>query len=149
MRFSSGINHFLSIIISLFIIYSCSESNNFLELKIENAYAKKPPVGSNEVAAYMSITNATDESISINGIFCFGSKASFLHDQRINPESGMIYMNKIDNLIINPRETVPFKPGGKHVMIMGVDVDLEMKKIISCFLTSKKGKKFPVSYVIR
>ncbi len=118
-------------------------------MKIENAYAKKPPVGSNEVAAYMSITNATDESISINGIFCFGSKASFLHDQRINPESGMIYMNKIDNLIINPRETVPFKPGGKHVMIMGVDVDLEMKKIISCFLTSKKGKKFPVSYVIR
>ena len=46
-------------------------------MKIENAYAKKPPVGSNEVAAYMSITNATDESISINGIFCFGSKASF------------------------------------------------------------------------
>ena len=105
---------------TIFIIYSCSESNNFLELKIENAYAKKPPVGSNEVAAYMSITNATDESISINGIFCFGSKASFLHDQRINPESGMIYMNKIDNLIINPRETVPFKPGGKHVMIIGV-----------------------------
>ena len=149
MRFSSRINHFLSFIISLFIIYSCSESNNFLELNIENAYAKKPPEGNNEVAAYMSLTNATDESISVNGIFCFGSKASFLHDQRINPDSGMIYMNKINSLIINPRDTVHFKPGGKHVMIMGVYVDLEIKKVISCFLSSKKGKKFPVSYVIR
>ena len=79
----------------------------------------------------------------------FGSKASFLHDQRINPDSGMIYMNKINSLIINPRDTVHFKPGGKHVMIMGVYVDLEIKKVISCFLSSKKGKKFPVSYVIR
>ena len=149
MRFSFRINHFLSFIISLFIIYSCSERNNFLESKIENAYAKKPLEGSNEVAGYMSLTNLTDESISINGIFCIGSKDSYLHDQRINPENGMIYMNKLNNLIINPRDNVHFKPGGKHVMIMGVNVDIEIKKVISCFLSSKKGKEFPVSYVIR
>ena len=61
----------------------------------------------------------------------------------------MISMKKMDFLLITPGETVDFKPGGKHIMIVGLKLPLSLNDVISCSLRTRKGKNFPVFFKVR
>ena len=131
MRVSFCVSHFTFFIISLFFNYSCSDIGSYSDLTISDAYVKAPLVGSNTTAGYLSITNESNKDISINGISCDNSEASYFHDNQVVSE-GMITMQNIDKISINSGETVHFKPGSKHVMIDGLKMELYSNKEINC-----------------
>ena len=147
MRFKYEI-HFLVFIISLFF-FSCSKGENYNELEIENAYTKIPLIGKNAVSAYMSLTNLSNEDIPLNKISCSGSKKAFFHDIQLNPDTDMISMNQLNNLIISPGETKHFTPGNKHIMILGLTSSLGINDKIFCILGTEKGKSFPVFFTVK
>lgn len=103
----------------------------------------------NTFAAYMSLTNISNENISIIEISCSNTKKAFLHDMKMGSKNGMISMEKIDSLIIGPRETIHLKPRGKHVMIVGLSSNITLNDEISCLLGTRRGKNFPVSFKVR
>ena len=148
MIFNFKINHGLVLIISL-LFFSCSEDEKYPEFRIKNAYATVPLEGADTIAAYMSLTNLTNKNISLSKISCRGSEKSSLHDIQVDPDKGIISMNQLDILILNPRETIHLKPGGRHIMIMGLTDPFSFSDNVLCLLDIGSTKKFPISFTIR
>ena len=89
MKFKTGRAHFFVSIISLILINTCSETQNYMPIKVEGAYATKPLIGNNSVAAYMVLKNQTNQTLTIDKISCDNFLADF-HESKIDNHSKMV-----------------------------------------------------------
>ena len=142
-------NHFLLFIISLFFTYACSEPKNNLNLLISDAYAKTPLVEEQAIAAYFVLKNLTNKPLIITKISCEDYITASFHETKIKKESGMIVMNKLDILTINPRSKLELIPGGKHIMMMCPYLSNDLLKEINCDLLTFNGASHSISIPIR
>jgi copper(I)-binding protein len=67
-------------------------------------------------AAYMSLTNYTDQAISISRVASLQYESVQLHESTI--EDGVARMRAIQVLEIPSGETVALRRGGKHLMLV-------------------------------
>ena len=142
-------NHFLFFIISLFFTNACSEPKNNLNLLINDAYAKTPLVEGQAITVYLVLKNLTNKPLIITKISCEDYITASFHETKIKKESGMIVMNKLDSLTINPRSELEFKPGGKHIMMMGPNLSNDLLKEINCDLQTINGTTNSITFPIR
>ena len=142
-------SHFLFFIISLFFTNACSEPKNNLNLLINDAYAKIPLVEGQATAVYLVLKNLTNKPLIITKISCEDYITASFHETKIKKESGMIVMNKLDSLTINPRSELEFKPGGKHIMMMGPNLSNDLLKEINCDLQTINGTTNSITFPIR
>ena len=117
MEFKSRRNHFFASIISLLFFFSCSEPGRDTPIEVLDAYLKKPLKGALSSAAYMSLRNSSDYKIKIKGLTCNKLLAEF--HQTIIKDSGMMRMNKLNLLTVEPKSEITLEPGKEHVMLMG------------------------------
>jgi copper(I)-binding protein len=76
-----------------------------------------PPLpGTNMSAAYLSLTNNTDQTISISRVASLQYESVQLHESTI--EDGVARMRAIHALPIPAGETIVLRRGGKHLMLM-------------------------------
>ena len=117
MEFKPRRNHFLVSIISLLFFFSCSESGREAPLVVLDAYLKKPLEGALSSAAYMSLKNTSGNKIIIKKLTCNNLLAEF--HQTVIKDSGMISMNKLNLLTVEPKSEITLVPGKEHIMLMG------------------------------
>jgi len=146
MKFKTGRAHFFVSIISLILINTCSETQNYMPIKVEGAYATKPLIGINSVAAYMILRNQTKQTLTIDEISCDNFLADF-HESKIDNHSKMV-MKKLDKVVIKPNSEVNFQPSGKHIMIMSENFPNNLE-VINCQLSVGKEKKYPLVFIIK
>ena len=146
MKFKTGRAHFFVSIISLILINTCSETQNYMPIKVEGAYATKPLIGINSVAAYMILRNQTKQTLTIDEISCDNFLADF-HESKIDNHSKMV-MKKLDKVVIKPNSEVNFQPSGKHIMIMSENFPNNLE-VINCHLSLGKEKKYPLVFIIK
>ena len=146
MKFKTGRAHFFVSIISLILINTCSETQNYMPIKVEGAYATKPLIGINSVAAYMVLRNQTKQTLTIDEISCDNFLADF-HESKIDNHSKMV-MKKLDKVVIKPNSEVNFQPSGKHIMIMSENFPNNLE-VINCQLSVGKEKKYPLVFIIK
>ena len=146
MKFKTGRAHFVVSIISLILINACSETQNYMPIKVEGAYATKPLIGNNSVAAYMVLKNQTNQTLTIDEISCDNFLADF-HESKIDNHSKMV-MKKLDKVVIKPNSEVNFQPSGKHIMIMSENFPNNLE-VIDCQLSVGKEKKYPLVFIIK
>ena len=142
MNFISSFVHISIVIISLIYLSSCDKDSDEVNLKIEDSYFKKTHIESNTVAAYMTVTNMGSKEIILSGLDCLESEDAFMHDVIVKPETGMISMTVIDQLKILPKEMVRFLPGGKHIMIVGINTSED----ISCLIMDSFKRTFKIKF---
>jgi copper(I)-binding protein len=82
-------------------------------------------------AIYMVIHNASADADRLVGATAAVARTVELHETRI--EGGMAQMRKIDGIPVPAKGKVELKPGGLHVMLIGLKRDL------------KAGETFPVT----
>ena len=97
-----------------------------------------PPVAEN-TAGYFKLTNDTKEALTLIGAETQVAKKAELHDM-VN-DNGAMSMQHIPELTIKPGETVEFRPGGKHMMFMGLKQPLKENQMVSAALVYKSGAK--------
>ena len=146
MKFKTGRAHFFVSIISLILINTCSETQDYMPIKVEGAYATKPLIGINSVAAYMILRNQTKQTLTIDEISCDNFLADF-HESKIDNHSKMV-MKKLDKVVIKPNSEVNFQPSGKHIMIMSENFPNNLE-VINCQLSVGKEKKYPLVFIIK
>ena len=142
MNFISSFAHISIVIISLIYLSSCDKDSDEVNLKIEDSYFKKTHIESNTVAAYMTVTNMGSKEIILSGLDCLESEDAFIHDVIVKPETGMISMTVKDRLKILPKEMVSFLPGGKHIMIVGINTSED----ISCSIMDSFKRTFKIKF---
>lgn len=87
-------------------------------IEIKQAWARAlPPVVPNG-AAYLQLTNMTKKSDILESVTSDIAKHSMLHESYFDDEK--VAMRHIDKLTVASKQTVVFKPGGYHIMLMGL-----------------------------
>ncbi len=88
-------------------------------LRFEDARVRLPVPGSDKSVGYFTVTNTSDSVLVLTGASSPGVRAIEIHTMML--EGDMMRMRRLEDVTVAPGETVSFEPGGKHLMMFGVD----------------------------
>lgn len=104
------------------------------EIIIENATVYATAPGQPNAAAFMRIKNTGKNPVTLEKLHSDVAKKTELHEQI--QKDGMLRMQAVENFSIAPGEQQTLTPGGKHIMLMGLDKPLKTGDTINiqlCF----------------
>ena len=93
------------------------------EIIIENAKAFATAPGQPNAAAFMTIKNTGDKSVTLEKLHSDVAKKTELHEQI--EKDGMLRMQAVKNFSIAPGGQQVLAHGGKHIMLMGLEKPLK------------------------
>ncbi|SDW55539.1 copper chaperone PCu(A)C [Thiocapsa roseopersicina] len=117
------------------------------EVSIGDPYARAVPPGQPNSAVFMSLENQTGENQALVGAESAVSEVVELHTHV--EEDGMMRMRRIEKIEVPAGETVTLKPGGLHVMLIGLKQPLEPGDTVDLTLTFEDGSRIPVEAPVR
>lgn len=109
------------------------------EVQLLNASARATKPGMSSSAAYMTIRNGTNEPVQIQALASPVAGKTELHTTEMN--NGMMSMRRVDNLQIEPGDEVELKPGGYHVMLMGLKKPIAANSRVPVTITFSNGEQ--------
>lgn len=117
-------------------------------LVITTPWARATPKGAPVAGGYLIITNYGSEADRLVG-GSFAAAGRFeVHEMKV--EGGIMKMRPLANgLEIKPGETIELKPGGYHLMFMGLKQQLKAGETVKGTLEFAKAGKVEVSYPVR
>lgn len=117
-------------------------------LKISSPWARATPKGAKVGGGYMTITNTgTAPDKLLSGATSVSSRFE-IHEMSM--DNGVMKMRELGQGIeIKPGATVEFKPGGYHVMFMGLQQQLTQGETVKATLQFEKAGKVEVSFTIQ
>ncbi len=116
-------------------------------LQITGAWARATPKGAQVGGGYLTITNkgSTPDRL-VGGSSAVAGKFE-LHE--MNMSGGIAKMRELTNgLEIKPGETIELKPGGIHVMFVGLKQPLERGKPFTATLQFEKAGKVELEFKV-
>jgi copper(I)-binding protein len=88
------------------------------DIEIDNARVRSLIPGQDKTVAYLELRNATPKPMTLIGARSAEVRAIEIHTTRM--DDGVMQMRRLKTVEIPPGETVPFQPGGRHLMLFGV-----------------------------
>ncbi|MCX7623911.1 MAG: copper chaperone PCu(A)C, partial [Thermomicrobium sp.] len=101
-----------------------SVANEFREgpIVVRNVWARAATQGDGVSAVYMVIENTGDQPDRLLHAHCDAAQTVELHESRM--ENGVMKMQPVEGIDLPPHGTIELKPGGLHVMMIGLTRDL-------------------------
>lgn len=116
-------------------------------LQISQPWARATPKGADSGAAYMTVTNtgAKPERLS-----CVSSEAAAkCQVHQMSMDNGVMKMRPVEGgLEIKPGETITFKPGGYHMMLVDLKAPLVQGKSVEATVKVDTGATAQVEFPI-
>jgi copper(I)-binding protein len=109
------------------------------EVRAEGAFARAVPPGQTNSAAFMILTNGGDGDHALTTAESNVSKVGELHTHRM--EEGMMKMRRVEKIDLPAGETVKLEPGGLHVMLIGLEKQLEEGEDVEITLVFEDGSR--------
>lgn len=94
-----------------------------VDVEIKDIYSRSSIAGVPNSAVFMSIKNKQDKAIKLTGASTQASQKAELHTHI--KENEMMKMVKVEDFEIAPNETLELKPGGNHIMLLGLKNELK------------------------
>ena len=133
---------FLALAASLVVASAALAQTNRLE--VSNAWARATPGSAENGAAYLTIQSATpDRLLSVSSPV---AKKAELHTMSM--EGMVMKMRPLADLDIPAGQPVTLKPGGQHVMLLGLDAPLREGQSFPLTLTFEKAGTRTVTVAI-
>ena len=118
----------------MLLVSACGSSGT---LTVRDAWARPASVGENG-AAYFVIENGTAAGDTLLNVNSEIASASEVH-MSMMMDSGVMAMQMQDSVPIPAGSKVEFKPGGLHVMLVGLTQDLKVGDTITLTLKFEKA----------
>jgi copper(I)-binding protein len=116
-------------------------------LKISAPWARATPKGASVGGGYLTITNTGTTPDRLTG--GLSDVASRVEIHEMSMDNGVMKMRPVaGGLEIKPGQTVTFKPGGYHVMFMGLKQQLKPGEDVKATLTFEKAGKVAVDFAV-
>ncbi|MEX2034365.1 MAG: copper chaperone PCu(A)C [Xanthobacteraceae bacterium] len=116
-------------------------------LEVKNPWARATPKGAAVGGGYMTITNTGTTPDRLVGFSSPAAGKFEIHEMTM--DDGVMKMRPLaGGLEIKPGQTVEFKPGGYHLMFMGLKQPFEKGKWVKGTLTFEKAGKVEVEYAV-
>lgn len=116
-------------------------------LKISAPWTRATPKGASVGGGYLTITNTGTAADRLVGGASDVSSRFEIHEMSM--DNGIMKMRAMPKGIeIKPGETVVFKPGGYHVMFMGLKQPFEQGKRVKATLEFEKAGKVELDFAV-
>lgn len=105
------------------------------DLTVTGAYVQPLIPGQPNTAAYMTINNQTKQTYVLTGADSPMAHKTELHS--VLMQEGMMKMRKVEAITLLPGQQVILQPGDLHVMLIGVNTDLNKDTLVPICLEFK------------
>ena len=106
----------------------------------EDAWVRSMPPGTEVAAAYGRITNQSDQTVVITAMSSSVGEAAQIHD--VIADGDQRRMVQLDAISLAAGESTEFKPGGQHIMLLGVTAPPpEGSRVELCLLTANSAER--------
>ena len=112
------------------------------DISISDPYARAVPPGQKNSAAFMVIKNSSNEVRHV--VRAESNIAKIVEMHTHIKDNGMMRMRQVDKITIPANGETTLKPGGLHVMLMGLHKDLNDGDDVSVTLVLDNGKSIAV-----
>lgn len=109
----------------------------FAEVTIDQPYARAVPPGQPISAAFMTLKNTADTEVSLVSASSSVSNVAELHTH--TNENGVMKMRQIQQITLQANEQVELKPGGLHIMLIGLKQNLVKGEMVDLTLNFSDG----------
>jgi periplasmic copper chaperone A len=137
----------LAAVLSLLTGAAAAEDYAVAALRIVDPWTRATPRGADIAGAYMTIRNTGTEADRLLG----GSTtvASRFEVHQMLMDKGVMKMRPVESsLEIKPGQSIEFKPGSFHVMLMGLKQQLEKGQRVKATLEFEKAGKVEIEFVV-
>ncbi|MGO8738931.1 copper chaperone PCu(A)C [Rhodoblastus sp.] len=117
-------------------------------IQVEQAWARATPAGAKTGAVYLTIDNKSNAAERLTGATSDAAKTLQIHEMKV--VGGVMKMREITGgLAIPANGSVALKPGGYHVMLIGLKKPLKAGETVQLTLTFEKAGKVAVSAPVK
>jgi periplasmic copper chaperone A len=117
-------------------------------IQIEKPWARATPAGAKTGAAYMTIDNKANVADRLTGVSSDVAKTLQIHEMKV--VNGVMKMREISGgLPVPAGNSVTLKPGGYHVMLIGLNKPLKAGEKIALTLVFEKAGKVSVEVPVQ
>ncbi|MDG4597945.1 MAG: copper chaperone PCu(A)C [Candidatus Contendobacter sp.] len=116
-------------------------------IKVEEPWARESPPTVTNGAAYMTLVNTGKEADRLVGASGEVSATVELHTHLM--EDGVMKMRPIKAIEVNPGEPAVLRPGGLHIMLIGLKKPLVAGQTFPLRLRFEKAGEMPVEVKVR
>ena len=114
---------------------------------VENPYARAVPAGQPNSAAFMVLKNTSNQDRAVVNATSNASKVVELHTHK--KEGGMMRMRQIEKIVVKANSETVLKPGGLHVMFIGLVQSFKAGNKVEFELEFDNGEKVKVTAPIK
>jgi periplasmic copper chaperone A len=107
------------------------------DVGIDNVWLRETIPGSQNGAAYFTITNQHTETVRLVGATTAAAHVVEVHEHVMR--DGMMRMQQVPALEIAPAATIQLKPGGYHLMLFGLKKPLVVGEQVDFTLNFDNG----------
>ncbi len=117
-------------------------------IQIEQPWARATPAVAMSGAVYMTINNKSNVADRLIGASSDATKTLQIHEMKVVDD--VMKMREISGgLVIPANGSVALKPGGYHVMLIGLKKPLKAGETVQMTLTFEKAGKVDVSVPVK
>ncbi|WP_295386029.1 copper chaperone PCu(A)C [uncultured Thiodictyon sp.] len=114
---------------------------------VSDPYARAVPPGQPNSAVFMTLTNQSDQARALVAATSPAAKTVELHTH--TNDGGVMRMRRIERIEVPAGGSVQLKPGGLHVMLIGLTGDLTPGGQVALGLTFDDGSQLQVQAPVR
>lgn len=124
----------VSVLFTLFLLSACSADRG---IKIQDAWARAAMQGGNG-AIYFVIRNGASEADEMTGVSSNVAEAVEMHETRMDGD--VMQMHPLESVPLPANAETTFKPGGLHIMLIGMKKDLKVGDQVELALHFKNSE---------
>ena len=125
------------------------------DIHITNVWARTTPAGARYGAAYLTIASRAGDRLIGASVPHSVAEGTQIHETVVWADSsgghtpGQMSMRQVESVLLPAGESVQFKPGGYHIMLMELKKPLKAGQHVSLTLTLEKAGKRTVTATVR
>lgn len=116
-------------------------------MSVDNPYVREVPPGQMTSATFLTIKNDTDKDIALIKANSDVAKHVELHEHV--HENGMMKMRQVPKIMIPAKGETVLKPGGYHIMLIGLNRKIKAGDIVDLTLEFDNGDKQPIKAEVK
>lgn len=117
-------------------------------ISIEAPYIRAMPPGQAVTAMFLTLQNNSDTDRFLVAATGDISEKIELHEH-IHADGGMMKMREVPEIAIPKHEQTALKPGGYHIMLIGLKKDLQVGEKVSFDLQFKDGSQTSITAEVK
>ncbi len=117
------------------------------QIEVSETWARPSPMQAGNGAAYMVIKNTGGEDDTLLSADSDISEVVELHDMTM--EEGVMKMFPIENILIPAGGSAELQPGGRHIMLINLNGQLEVGQVFTITLEFEKSGQQTIEVEVR